>query len=76
MAIWIETEFITLVLHSRKYKESILCLHLYEQNYIKISENQVTSLKSGAVQKNVLECSTHCDFTSITLDILNGINTK
>lgn len=51
MSIWIETEFITLVLHSRKYKKSILCLHLYKQNYIKISENQVTSLKSDVVHK-------------------------
>lgn len=26
--------------------------------------------------KNVQECSTHCDFTPIMLDILNGINKK
>lgn len=76
MAIWIETGF-PLVLHSRKWeKKSILLLYLCKQNYVKINENQITTLKSNMVPKNVLECSTHCDFTPIIVDILDGINEK
>lgn len=51
MAIWIETGFITLVFHSRKQKKIHLQLHLYKQNYTKISENKISFLKSNVANK-------------------------